>query len=96
MKEKEETLEKENKGKVKAFLERVTSGFLSEVKRPGFWVSCGVSILGIASIVVSTKKVATIQRENNLLKKENEKLGKQVNEAWYQAGKLQLQVINNN
>jgi len=48
------------------------------------------------STVVAARKVANVKRENQLLKKENEKLGRQVNEAWYQAGKLQQQVVNNN
>ena len=91
MDEKETLVEK-----MKNFLNNQISELKAEIKRPRFWVSSGLCIFGVVSTVVAARKVANVKRENQLLKKENEKLGKQVNEAWYQAGKLQQQVVNNN
>lgn len=90
----EETLENK-KARVKAFFSRVASDFLSEVKRPLFWVGCCATISGITMTALAKQKVAKLKKENAALMRENERLGKQVNEAWYQAGKLQQQVINN-
>ena len=91
MDEKETLVEK-----MKNFLNNQISELKAEIKRPRFWVASGLCVFGVVSTIVASKKVATVKRENQLLKKENEKLGKQVNEAWYQAGKLQQQVVNNN
>lgn len=46
-----------------------------------------LSIAGISAIVVAKVKVATANREVKSLTAENIKLGKQLNEAWYQLGK---------
>ena len=96
MKENEEILEKQKQGKVKTFFSKLTTDIIQEVKTPRFWVSGGIFILGITSTIIASKKLVEIKKENSVLKKEVERTGKQVNEAWYQAGKLQQQVISNN
>jgi len=46
-----------------------------------------LGIAGVSAVCVAGAKVATAKREVKTLTAENIKLGKQLNEAWYQLGK---------
>ena len=57
------------------------------VSSPYIVVGTILGIAGVSALVVARAKVATANREVKALTAENVKLGKQLNEAWYQLGK---------
>ena len=57
------------------------------------WGSVALIILGIGA--KSRRKISALRAENEALIKENENLGRKLNEAWYQVGKLGGQLFNN-
>ena len=57
------------------------------ISSPYIVVGTILSIAGVSAIIVAGAKVATANREVKALTAENVKLGKQLNEAWYQLGK---------
>ena len=61
--------------------------FKKAISSPYIVVGTILSIAGVSAIVVAGAKVATANREVKALTAENVKLGKQLNEAWYQLGK---------
>ena len=66
---------------------RLRGVFKKAISSPYIVVGTILSIAGVSAIIVAGAKVATANREVKALTAENVKLGKQLNEAWYQLGK---------
>ena len=68
-----------------------------EARKPKFWLYSGLAVLGISGTVyggILLHKSALVKKENELLRAENEKLGKEINKAWYNNGKLNQRIEN--
>lgn len=76
MKETEKNLEK---------LNNIREKLKTLVKSPKLWA--GVSVITLGTLAVVLHKNALKSKEISLLREDNKKLGKQLNEAWYHLGK---------
>lgn len=75
--------------------ETLVEKFIKKIKKPEFLISGTMFAVGVVATAKAAKNVAVSKKEVQVLRSENERLGKRVNEAWYHVGKLQQQLINN-
>ena len=66
-------------------LEKIREKLKTLVKSPKFWA--GVSVITLGTLAVVLHKDALNKKEVSLLREENKRLGKQLNESWYHLGK---------
>ena len=79
--------EQEKETKNSNFFQRIGSVLKKAASSPYMVVGTILGLAGTCALIVAGVKISAANREVKSLKAENMKLGKQLNEAWYQIGK---------
>lgn len=79
--------EREKETKNSNFFQRIGGMLKKASSSPYMVIGTVLGLAGTCALVVAGIKVSAASREVKSLRAENMKLGKQLNEAWYQIGK---------